>query len=51
MTGLHPVANLWSEAWRLLCIAGLRWALSEIHPCHPDVPYIVRRLHHLRSTR
>jgi hypothetical protein len=27
----------------------LKWALSEISPLHPDVPYIVRRLHELRS--
>lgn len=46
--GLHPVTTLWLDTWRMLCIAGLRWALREIDPMHPDVPYIVRRLRELR---
>lgn len=25
----------------------LRWALREIHPLHPDVPVIVRRINEL----
>lgn len=25
----------------------LRWALREIHPLHPDVPFIVRRINQL----
>jgi hypothetical protein len=41
---LSPVTSLWAEAWRLACIAGLRWAMREIHPLHEDVPYITRRL-------
>lgn len=27
----------------------LRWALREIHPLHPDVPFIVRRINELES--
>jgi hypothetical protein len=45
---LFPVTSLWAKAWRLACIAGLRWALAEIPPTHPDVPYIVRRINELR---
>lgn len=45
---LSPITTLWAEAWRLACIAGFRWALREIRPLHPDVPYIVRRLRELQ---
>ena len=31
--------------------AWLRWALAEIDPGHPDVPYIVRRLAELDGRR
>lgn len=27
----------------------LRWALREIHPLHPDVPFIVARIRQLES--
>ena len=27
----------------------LRWALREIHPLHPDVPFIVRRINELEQ--
>ncbi len=27
----------------------LLWALKEIDPLHPDVPYIVRRINHLKG--
>lgn len=29
--------------------AHLKWALAEVSPLHPDVPYIVRRLHELEA--
>lgn len=32
---------------RELAIAYYRWALAEISPMHPDVPYIVHRLRRL----
>lgn len=35
--------------WRLWLIAFYRWALREIHPLHPDVPYIVHRINDLES--
>jgi hypothetical protein len=31
--------------------AHLEWALTEISPLHPDVPYIVHRIHRLKDTR
>lgn len=46
-TALSPITGLWTEAWRWACIAGFRWALREIHPLHPDLPYILRRLREL----
>lgn len=48
---IRPVTALWAEAWRRACIAGLEWALSEIDPLNPDVPYIVHRLHFLKRQR
>lgn len=30
---------------------GFRWALREIHPLHPDVPYIVYRINTLTFER
>lgn len=44
MHSLSPITSLWAAAWRRACIAGFRWAMREIHPAHPDVPFIVRRL-------
>ena len=38
--GLKPILNL----WRLFYY---RRALRQIHPLHPDVPYIVDRLNQL----
>lgn len=38
--GIAPVLRLIEAAY-------LRWALSELHPLHPDVPEIVSRLSHL----
>jgi hypothetical protein len=32
-----------------LALAWWRWALREIHPLHPDVPVIVRRIHQLEA--
>jgi len=34
-----------------LHIAYLRWALSEMHPMHPDVPGNVMQLRHLLAER
>lgn len=47
MTGLTPVLRLWSEAVRRMRVAGFRWALAEMPPLHPDVPFVVRRLNEL----
>lgn len=47
--GLSPITSMWSECWRIACLWGLRWALAEISPTHPDVPYIVRRINELRK--
>lgn len=44
MKGLLP---LWRE-WRIFILS---WALREICPLHPDVPNIVRELHHWRTQR
>lgn len=27
----------------------LKWAMAEINPLHPDVPFIVRRINELES--
>lgn len=41
---IQPVIDLIRLHW-------YRWALSEIHPLHPDVPLIVTRINELeRST-
>jgi hypothetical protein len=32
---------------RALERAHLEWAIREVHPLHPDVPYIVQRLNEL----
>jgi hypothetical protein len=40
--GLGPLFRLWALAW-------YRWALREIHPLHPDVPFIVARIRQLES--
>lgn len=37
--------------WRESAIAYYRWALAEINPQHPDVPYIVLRLRALLDER
>lgn len=33
---------------REIQIRWFQWALAEINPSHPDVPYIVHRLNQLR---
>lgn len=38
---IAPIARLIEEQY-------LEWAAREIHPLHPDVPHIVRRLAELR---
>jgi hypothetical protein len=38
--GIAPVIDLIRLQW-------YRWALREIHPMHPDVPRIVRRINQL----
>jgi hypothetical protein len=42
MRALFPVVRLWK-------LSIYRWALREIHPLHPDVPYIVRQLRDLEA--
>lgn len=42
--GFIPLLRLYQITW-------YRWALKEISPLHPDVPYIVRRLAELRGAR
>jgi hypothetical protein len=37
--------------WREAAIFGLRWAQKEMHPLHPDLPYVVRRLRSLLDER
>lgn len=47
----HPTLRLLLTFLRALPAAlereHLRWALREIHPLHPDVPFIVRRINQL----
>lgn len=44
MKGIRPVLHLIALAW-------WRWALREVHPLHPDVPVIVRRINQLETAR
>lgn len=37
MTGLRPLWNAWQRAY-------YRAARAQIHPLHPDLPLIIRRL-------
>lgn len=37
--------------WREACLRWWRWALSEIHPLHPDVPYVVLRIAFLEGEK
>jgi hypothetical protein len=36
--------------WNFGAIQFYSWALREINPMHPDVPYIVRRLNELQRS-
>lgn len=55
MSSRHGLRGLRSRSlrplWRETAIAYYRWALREIHPLHPDVPFIVRRLRALLDER
>lgn len=45
MIGLRPVLDLWRLAY-------YRWALREMPPTHPDLPFVVIRINELeRNTR
>ena len=44
MFGLQPIVH----AWKLFFY---RWALREINPLHPDLPYIVHRLAELERSK
>jgi hypothetical protein len=39
---MTPILNLWARAY-------FRWALREMPPTHPDVPFVVRKLNELES--
>jgi hypothetical protein len=43
--------NAFKPLIRELQLRWFTWALAEISPLHPDVPYIVRRLNDLRRTQ
>jgi hypothetical protein len=48
--GLHPVANLWTCAWRRACLLGWKWARHDLQakdPAHPDLPEIVLAIRRL----
>lgn len=42
MTALRPLWRLWALTW-------YRWAQSEIHPLHADVPRIVHAIARLEA--
>jgi hypothetical protein len=42
----RPIKRFFMPFWREAAIRWYRWALREIDPMHPDVPFIVNRLHH-----
>jgi hypothetical protein len=42
MKALRPLWRLWALTW-------YRWALSEIHPLHDDVPHIVHTIRRLET--
>lgn len=46
--GLHPVADLWAEAWRCIALAYYRAALKGMQAqgkaAHEDIPEIVRAI-------
>lgn len=44
---MRSLLPLW-RCWRLFI---LRWALAEIDPLHPDVPEIVKEIHHWENCR
>jgi hypothetical protein len=44
MNALRPL-------WQLAQLTWYRWALSEIHPLHDDVPHIVRTISQLEAQR
>lgn len=45
---LGPLLDIVVRTWRHLCtrieLADRRWALREIHPCHPDRHYLEARV-------
>jgi hypothetical protein len=41
---LFPLVRLWK-------VTIYKWALREIDPMHPDVPFIVRELHRLENAK
>lgn len=43
MKSIYPVLRLWQLTY-------LRWALAEICPLHPDVPYIVNRINEIERS-
>lgn len=48
---LARVSSLLPPALAAIDRAHLQWAVREISPTHPDVPYIVHRLRNLEDQR
>lgn len=38
-----------SSLWNLARLLYFKWALAEIHPLHPDVPYLAHRIAELEE--
>lgn len=55
MRAIHAVTSLWSEAWRLVCLAGWKWARSSMQrqhgPNHPDMPLVVMAIARLERRK
>jgi len=49
---LAPVLRLLADAIRRARLAYYRWARHDMqrrNPCHPDLPYVIRRISALES--